>query len=215
VTHAADVMRDQRRAWATPGGAHDRLIRTLAVLLPGAVGVVAAVMVLAPLSPRGEVSFLLDRKKVAVTGERLRVADATYRGIDNKGRAFQLSAGSAVQVSAREPDVTMRNLLATIALNEGPAQLGAPEGVYDFNTERVRIGGPVVFTAADGYRMALSNVDIDLKRRLAIGSGGVSGAIPAGTFSANRIIADLAERRIVLDGAARLRMVPGSLRIPQ
>jgi lipopolysaccharide export system protein LptC len=214
MTQAADRMRDQRRTWATPGGSHDKLVRSLAVVLPGAVGVLAAIMILAPLKPRGEVSFLLDRNKVATTGERLKVVNAMYRGTDNKGQAFRLTAGSAVQADAKVPVVTMNNLMAQLDLADGPARLAAPDGAYDFNAEQVKVAGPVVFTAADGYRMTVSNVAIDFRTRSVFGGGGVAGSIPAGTFSADRIVADLGERTIALDGHARLRMVPGQLRMP-
>jgi lipopolysaccharide export system protein LptC len=76
------------------------------------------------------------------------------------------------------------------------------------------VPGSVNFSAADGYRMATSNVSIDLKNRSVVGSGGVSGAIPAGTFSADRIVANLGERSVTLDGHARLLMAPGKLRMP-
>lgn len=214
MTQAADIMRGRRRVWATPGGSHDKLVRTLAVVLPGGVGVLAAILVLVPLSPRGEVSFLLDRNKVAVTGDRLRVGNAMYRGQDNKGRSFQLTAGSAVQRSASVSVVTLDDLIARINLSDGPARLTAPDGAYDFRAEQVKVAGPVTFTAADGYRMTVSNVAIDLRNRSVIGAGGVSGAIPAGTFSADRILADLDERTVTLDGHARLRMAPGQLRMP-
>ena len=214
MTLQADIIRDRRRHFATPGGSHDRLIHFLATALPGAVGLIAAVMILAPLSPRSEISFLLDRNKVAVTRERLRVTNAMYRGEDDKGRAFSVSAGSAVQASGAEPIVRMDRLVAQIVLPEGPANLSAAGGIYDYNAEQVSASGPVVFTAADGYRMTTSNVAINLKSRMVVGSGGVSGAIPAGTFSANRIVADLGERSITLDGNARLQMAPGKLRMP-
>lgn len=214
MTVQADIIRDKRRHWAAPGGSHDRMVRVLARWLPGAVGVIAAVMILAPLSPRGEISFLLDRTKVAMTGERLRVDDAMYRGEDSEGRPFTVTAGSAVQVSAREPVVRMQKLAARILLSDGPAQLTTADGSYDFDAEQVSSRGPVLFTAADGYRMSTSNVTVDLKSRLAKGTGGVSGAIPAGTFSADRIIADLGERVVTLNGNARLQMEPGKLRMP-
>jgi lipopolysaccharide export system protein LptC len=214
LTEAADRIRDQRRIWATPGGSHDRMVRRLARWLPGAVGVVAAAMIIGPLFPKGEISFLLDRNKVAMTAERVRVSDAMYRGADDEGRPFTVTAGSAVQVSARDPIVTMRDLAARIRLADGPASLTAVAGTYDYDAETVNVTGPVEFAAADGYRITMSNVSIDLARRLAIGTGGVSGAIPAGTFSANRIVADLGERSIALEGNARLHMAPGQLRMP-
>lgn len=210
----ADLMRSKRRAFAAPDGSHDRLVNLLAKLLPAGIGVVAAVMILAPLSPRNEISFLLDRNKVAVTNERLRVDHAMYRGKDNKGRPFSLTAGSAVQASASVPIVTMDRLMARLLLADGPAELSAPAGRYDFDAENISVNGQVDFRAADGYRMLTEGVAIDLKAQQVVGSGGVSGAIPAGTFSADRLIANLGERTVTLDGHARLRMEPGKLRIP-
>jgi lipopolysaccharide export system protein LptC len=214
MTQQADLIRDRRRAFAAPGGLHDKLVRVLAVALPAGIGAIAAIMLLSPLSPRGEISFILDRNKVAVTKERLRVDNATYRGTDSQGRAFTVSAKSAAQLTAREPVVRMEGLLAEIAMADGPAQLSARQGAYDYDRERVDVEGPVTFSAADGYHMTTSHVAIDLRQRRVTGSGGVSGAIPAGTFSAERIEADLGERSVTLDGNARLRMAPGKLRMP-
>lgn len=215
MTEAADQIRDERREWAKPGGEHDRLIEKLARWLPGAVGAVAAAMILGPLFPKGEVSFLLDRNKVAMTSERLRVADAMYRGEDNEGRPFTVTAGSAVQASSHEPVIAMEDLAARIRLADGPAELTAAAGSYDYDHELVDVTGPVRFTAADGYRMTTSHVSIDLNKRLVFGTGGVEGAVPAGTFSAERLVADLGERTVALEGKARLHMIPGQLRIPQ
>ena len=215
MTAQADNIRQQRREFAAPGGFHDRLIGFLAKALPAAIGLVVAIMVLAPLSPRGEISFLLDRNKVAITDKRIEVDAAMYRGQDSLGRPFQLTAGKAVQASAADPIVEMEDLAAHMEMNEGPAQLKAPRGIYNFDTEEVSVDGPVSFAAADGYRMVTNNVAINLKTRRAVGSGGVSGAVPSGTFSADRIIADLEARTVTLDGHARLRMTPGKLRIPR
>ncbi|WP_374528450.1 LPS export ABC transporter periplasmic protein LptC [Novosphingobium sp.] len=214
MTEAADQIRDKRRLWATPGGLHDRRVRLLAKWLPGAVGVVAAMMIVGPLFPRGEISFLLDRNKVAITNERVRVSDAMYRGNDDQGRPFTVTAGNAAQVSLSDPLIRMEDLAARIRLTEGPAELTAKGGTYDYDKQLVNVSGPVNFTAADGYRMTTTNVTLDLKARRVTGSGGVTGAIPAGTFSADRIIADLGERTVTLDGHARLQMAPGKLRMP-
>jgi len=214
MTADADHLRSSRRAFAAPGGSHDRLIALLSRILPAGIGVVFALLVLLPLAPRGEISFLLDRNKVAVADDRLRVDNAMYRGEDSKGRPFSLIAGEAVQKSAREPVVRMRDLEARILLDQGPALLSARSGRYNIDTEKVAVDGVVQFTAADGYRMMARDVSIDLADKSLFGEGRVEGAIPAGTFSADRIAADLAERTITLDGHARLRMEPGKLRMP-
>lgn len=215
MTEAADIIRDKRRHWAAPGGSHDRKVHILAVWLPGLVGVVAAAMIVGPLFGGGELSFLLDRNKVAVTNERLRVNNAMYRGEDKDGRPFTLTAGSAVQVSAREPVVRMQDLAARIRLIDGPAELTAVRGQYDYAAETVNVEGPVEFTAADGYRITTQNVLIDLNGRKVTGSGGVSGGIPAGTFSAERLSVDLDSRILTLDGNVRMRFEQTKFRIPQ
>ena len=197
-----------------PGSTLDRTVKLLAIGLPALVGAVAAAMLIAPLGERGEVSFLLDRNKVATAEDRLRVDDAMYRGRDDKGRQFSLTAGEAVQRSADVPVVQLADLTARMQLTEGPAVLLAPAGRYNIEDQLVAVDGVVRFATSDGYRMTVRNVSIDLPRRLVVGAGGVSGAIPAGSFSANTIRADLDRRVLTLAGNARLRMVPGQLRMP-
>lgn len=214
MTAAADLIRTRRQAFAAPGSALDKAVRFMAVALPMAVGVIAALMLITPLSPRGEVSFLLDRNKVAIADDRLRVDDAMYRGQDNKGRPFSLMAGEAVQSRNDVPVVAMRDLTARLMLPEGPAELTAPEGSYAMDREQVTIPGIVQFTAADGYQLGARNVSIDLQTRTLLGNGRVSGVIPAGSFSADSIRADLVARTLVLSGNAQLRMIPGALRMP-
>lgn len=215
MTQAADRIRTRRQHMAAPGSALDRIVRVLAVGLPALVGVVAAMMLITPLSPRGEISFLLDRNKVAIAEDRLRVDNAMYRGQDSHGRPFSLVAGEAVQQSNNVPIVELEDMTARIVLSEGPAVLTAPRGSYDIEEEQVGIPGMVRFNAADGYEFVARNVTIDLPSRTMAGEGQVSGAIPAGTFSADAMHANLQERVFSLDGHARLRMVPGRLRLPR
>ncbi|MFN3423586.1 MAG: LPS export ABC transporter periplasmic protein LptC [Novosphingobium meiothermophilum] len=214
MTVQADIIRIKRRSFAAPGGFHDRLVHVLARALPVAIGALLAVMILAPLSPRGEISFLLDRRKVAVVDDRMQVSSAMYRGQDNEGRNFSITAGSAVQRTKARPLIELEQLTARIMLNDGPALLTAAKGNYDFGKEIVDIAGPINFQTSDGYRMTASNVDIDLGSKRLKSRGPVEGRIPAGTFSADRISADLSERTVTLDGNARLRMVPGQMKMP-
>jgi len=213
-TEEAKELRDARQHFAAPGGSHDRLVHFLSRALPMAVGVVAALMVITPLSPRGEVSFLLDRNKVSVINERLRVDNAMYRGQDNNGRPFSLTAGEAVQRSSREGIVRMSNMVASILLADGPARITAKSGAYDIDKERMDIAGALQLSAADGYHMVVRGVTVDLAARRMTGSDGVEGAIPAGTFSADRFVADIDTRTIALAGNARVTMIPGQLRMP-
>ena len=109
----------------------------------------------------------------------------------------------------------MSELNAIVKDKEFAAVLEADAGRYDFEEETVAVDGKVTFEAADGYRMTARGVAIDLKERALVGSGGVEGAVPAGTFSAGSIRADLSERTVALVGNARLRMTPGRLQVPR
>ncbi len=210
----ADTKRDRRRVFAAPGGSLDRVVRILAVALPALVGAILATMLIAPLSPRGEVSFMLDRNKADVAEDRLRVDEAMYRGEDARGRPFSLSAGGAVQTSAAVPVVRLRDLTGRLLLDDGPAVLQARGGQYNITDQLLAIDGEVRFAAADGYRMTARNVSVDLRQRTLFGEGRVDGEIPAGTFEADRLRADLAAHTVTLDGNARLRMVPGRMQMP-
>ncbi len=213
-TSKAKALRGKRQDFAAPGGSHDKLVGFLARALPMGVGIMAALMIITPLSPRGEISFLLDRNKVAMINERLSVDNAMYRGRDERGRPFSIQAGEAVQRSSAEGIVRMDDLIAQLLLPEGPARISAPGGAYDIDEEVVDVDGAVRLRAADGYTMTARGVSVDLEERAMRGDDGVEGAVPAGTFSANTLRADLSARTITLEGNAKLSMIPGELRIP-
>ncbi|MHA6718275.1 LPS export ABC transporter periplasmic protein LptC [Sphingomonas sp. RS6] len=208
MSEIATRLRAQRRSWAHPGSSHDRVIRISMIALPIGIGVLAAFLVTAPLFMGGDVSFVLDKNKVALSPERLRIESAEYRGEDSKGQAFALFAGSAVQKSSAEPVVQLRDLQARITLTEGPATLDADRGRYDMDTQKVAIDGPIHFQTADGYVLNTTGAVLDLKTRKLQSGGGVKGNTPSGTFSADHMSADLAARTVTLDGNARLRMNP-------
>lgn len=208
----AERERDRRHIWAAPGSGHDRLIRPLKTILPIGVGVLTALLATAPFTHTSEVSFVLDKKKVEVARERMRVTEALYRGEDSKGQPFSLRAGSAVQRTSRDPIVELHDLSARILLTGGPAVLTAGQGVYDMDRENVDVQGPVQFQSADGYRLTTRDVAIDMKSRSMESRGPVDGRMPVGTFSANQLKADLHNRTVTLEGRARLRIDQNGIR---
>lgn len=212
MSEGAGLQRSALQRWAAPGGAHDRLIAIARVALPSIIGVLSAGLIFVPLANRSEVSFVLDKNKVEVAKERMRVSAATYRGEDSKGQPFELRAGSAVQASSRDPVVRLQDLSANIALSDGPATLRADRGRYDMDREIVSIDGPVTFTSADGYKLQTRDVAVGLKTRKLASGGPVTGQMPLGNFSANSLQADLGARVVTLNGRARLHIVQGRAR---
>lgn len=208
----APPVRTARQRWAMPGGSHDRVVAVLRIGLPMAIGVLAAFLVMAPLTGGGDVSFVLDKNKVEVAHERLRLQAARYRGEDGKGQPFTLDAGQAVQKSSAEPIVQIRTLAATLKLADGPATIKADRGRYDMAADKVAIVGPVRVDGPDGYRLDTHDATLDLKTRRMTSGGAASGTLPNGVFSADHLDADLDRRDVRLDGHARLRIVPRGAR---
>lgn len=212
MSELADSGRIEKRGWARPGGAHDLLVNLLKIILPALIGVLMAYLALSPLTKSREISFILDKSKVEVAKERMRVQSAQYRGQDNLGRAFTLNADSAVQVTSQDPIVDIEGMAAEIRLAEGPASLKADKARYDMDAEKVKVIGPILFAAADGYQLKTRDVAVDLNSRTMASDGRVDGLMPLGRFSADRLVASLPERRVVLTGRARLHIVQGGLR---
>jgi lipopolysaccharide export system protein LptC len=212
MSEIARRIRGERQRWAAPGSSHDRIVGLSRVILPMGIGILAAFLVMAPLTMGGDVSFVLDKSKVAVAKERLRISQALYRGADSQGQPFALRAGSAVQTSTADPVVRINDLAAEIRLKDGPATLRAINGRYDMDTEKVAVDGPIEFRTADGYAMDTSDATVDLKSRTMVSQGDVTGKMPIGTFRADRLRADLEARTVTLDGRARLRIVQNGTR---
>lgn len=208
MSEVAARLRSQKRSWAHPGSSHDRIVRLGLIVLPIGIGVLGAFLVVAPLMMGGDVSFVLDKNKVDISPERLRIDAAEYRGSDDKGRPFHLHAGSAVQRNSFEPIVRLNDLSAEIRLDTGPASLRAERGQYDINSQKVAVEGPLKFRTSDGYVLNTNDATVDLKSRQMESGGAVTGNTPSGAFSADKLTADLERRTVSLTGNARLRIMP-------
>jgi lipopolysaccharide export system protein LptC len=212
MSEAATKGREVKQRWAIPGSAHDRIVRFTKIALPSAVGVLIAVLAIAPLDKHGDVSFILDKKKVENAPERMRVEQAKYVGTDNKGQRFEMTAQRALQRSSDVPLVDIWGMFARLGLEKGPLMIAANQGQYNLDTQKVAINGPVKVAGPDGYRLATRDVSVDLKQRQLRSAGPVAGQMRLGQFQAGQLHADLGTRTVVLDGGARLKIVQGAVR---
>jgi lipopolysaccharide export system protein LptC len=212
VSEAAVRERHVKQRWAVPGSTHDRIVHWSKIILPSAVGVLIAVLAVAPLDKNGDVSFILDKKKAEHAPERMRVEAARYIGADNKGQRFEITAQRAIQRSSDVPVVDIEGMLARLALAQGPLVIAANQGRYDLDNQQVLINGPVRVAGPDGYRLETRDVTVNLKQRQLASAGPVAGLMRLGQFQAGQLHADLGERKVVLDGGARLKIVQGAVR---
>ncbi|MFL6751934.1 MAG: LPS export ABC transporter periplasmic protein LptC [Sphingomicrobium sp.] len=212
MSDAAARERAGKQRWAVPGSAHDTLVRWSKVALPAAVGVLVAVLTVAPLDKNGDVSFILDKKKVENAPERMRVETARYVGTDSDGQRFEITAQSAIQPSSESPVVSIRGMFAKLALAQGPLLMAANQGRYNLDTQQLAINGPIRVVGPEGYRLATRDVTVNLKTQQLASAGPVAGQTRLGPFEAGQLSGDLGERKLVLDGGARLKIVQGAVR---
>ncbi|API59437.1 LPS export ABC transporter periplasmic protein LptC [Tardibacter chloracetimidivorans] len=201
-----------RQQSALPGTGYHKMVGTAKWLLPTLAGVVGVAMLAWPVMGGHDFSFVLAKDRVAIASERLKIAQAVYRGEDRRGQPFVISAGSAVQQTSRDPVVKLQDMAARIQMRDGPAHIVAKSGLYDMESETVDVDGPVAVRAAGGYALNTRDVQIDLASRTAHSEGPVTGSMPLGTFSADRIAADIGERTVTLEGRARLHIVQNKVR---
>ncbi len=212
MSDLATKERATRQRWAIPGSTHDRIVRLTKIGLPAAVGILVAVLALAPLDKHGDVSFILDKKKVANAPERMLVDQAKYVGTDDKGQRFDITAQRALQRSSEVPLVDLWGMFARLRLERGPLLIAANQGQYNLDTQKVAINGPVKVAGPDGYRLATRDVMVDLQQRQLASQGPVAGRMRLGQFEAGQLKANLGDRTVVLDGGARLKIVQGAVR---
>jgi lipopolysaccharide export system protein LptC len=174
--------------------------------------VLLAYLFLSPLQKKQEISFLLDKNKVETAKERLRLQQAQYRGQDNQGRPFSIDAAQAVQASSSDPVVEIGGMAARIALAEGLATIEAERGRYNMTAQKVDIPGSILVKAPDGYQLDTRGVSVDFNTRIVRSAGRVEGRMKLGSFSADRMVADIGKREVQLNGRARLHIVQGGLR---
>jgi lipopolysaccharide export system protein LptC len=212
VPDNAARQRTEKARWAVPGSLHDRLVRWSKIVLPVGVGLLIAVLALAPLGKKSDVSFILDKKKVQNAPERMRVEQARYAGTDDKGQQFTIVAKRAIQRSSDVPVVDIWGMSARLNLAKGPLFIRANDGRYNLDSQKMAIEGPVKVAGADGYRLGTRDVTVDLKQRQLASAGPVAGAMRLGQFQAGQLHADLGQRTVVLDHGARLKIVQGAVR---
>ena len=212
MSELARKDRAVKRGWARPGGAHDYVVRFLKFALPVGVLAFIAYLLISPLSRNKEVSFLLDKKKVATASERLKTQAARYQGVDDQGRAFIVNADRAVQKTSQDPTVDITGVRAEMQMKDGPAHATADSGRYHMDAQTMDVDGPIHVTAANGYKLETRNVTVDLNNHTLKGNQGVEGTMPLGRFDAANLAANMRDRHVTLTGRAHLHIDQGGLK---
>ncbi len=208
VSELADLTRRERRRAMLPGSSRDIVLGIAKRALPVAALALLGILVLLPVLATQEFSFLLSKDSAERAEERMRVAEASYRGETARGETFAIIAGSAVQQTSAVPIVLLERLSAEINQAEGLATVTAPTGRFYLDENRLVVDGPVVARSASGYSLDGNAIEVDIEGNRVLARDRVSGTLPMGRFAADRFEADIEGRVVTMTGNVQLRITP-------
>lgn len=117
----------------------------------------------------------------AVQGARM--TDARYRGVDQQGRPYTLTASIAQQIG--EGRVNLTQPKGDITLKDGTwLMLQSKKGVYTKHTSLLDLSRDVTLYRDDGTTMVTESATVDLKNSDAAGAEPVHAEGPFGTLDA-------------------------------
>ncbi len=190
------------------GGWRDQLRSNLIWILPIASLLLLGLMLVWPFMSGRQASFILSKQGIEANNDVLRMKRPQYRGRDNKGRPFVISAAHATQKDNKNPLVELVDLDATINVTEGQAQVRADRGIFDIKREQLRIAGKISVERADGYIFNTRDALLDLPSRVATGKNGVTGQTPVGSFYAKSFRVNVETGLVTFEGGVKMRITP-------
>lgn len=202
---AGAPTRDRARAASER---HSRRVRLFKWLLP-LIGAGVALVIFGMIAV---VSFLPNIKvsSALITKDGLTMVEPRLSGRANS-KAYDVTAARAVQ-NLKDPKVVrfvdVEGRIEMAAPNW--AKLMAREGVYDANTEKLRLEKGVSIDTTDGYKLRLDHADADLRNGFLSTDGPV--ALTGPNLAIDAVGAEVMDNGavLVLRGAVRVTLIPKS-----
>jgi lipopolysaccharide export system protein LptC len=140
-----------------------RFVRFMKFVLPlVALGTVAAVIAWPQLTKR-HAMLPLSFSDVETANAALVMNNPRYRGTDAKNQPYIVTADRAIQDSENDQQITLDNVQADLAANDGSWwSLSANTGLYDGGRRILHLFGDVSVFGDNGYEMHGTSAEVDL-----------------------------------------------------
>jgi lipopolysaccharide export system protein LptC len=173
-----------RQPMTRAGLARRRLMVAVAKrLLPLAALALLASVVLWPELTRDTERTRLAARNAGIAAEGGQLTEATYHGVDERGRPFTVTADSAQQTTPERVDLTMPK--GDLTLESGNwVLLQSRQGVYRQQLGALDLSGDVQLYRDDGTTMQTDSAAIDLKAGAVVGAEMVHAEGSFGTLDA-------------------------------
>ncbi len=139
------------------------------------------------LDREAEQARIAYRRVTGAETDAARLLDARYRGLDERGRPYTVTADTAVQVSPERVDLTKPVGDSTMQ-NGTWLQLSAKQGVFIQHLGQLDLQGHVVLYRDDGTTMTSATATMDLKSGAASSNDRVHAEGPFGTLDARAFV---------------------------
>ena len=181
---------------------HSRLVRRLRIVLPALI-----VLILAGLA--GSIvynTFKAVPTPVSESDEPIRLVNPRFVGRDDKGRAFVLTAASAIR-DQKDYQRVILDRPALVLDEEGPdpLRITAGQGVYHEGNRKLAVSGGVRLSGARGAFETAQSL-FDTKTGELEGSGPIQGSGPLGEITAKSYGVYGKGERMVFKGGVHTRL---------
>lgn len=183
---------------------HSARVRALKRLIPlaalVAVVVVAGIAFLKPLSSIGGLSL----GPVSLSGSKITMDAPRLTGFRDGTQPYEVTAASASQDVRNPSIVELNDISGHVQLDGGgKANINAATGLYDSQSEHLKLTGDVRVRTDNGYDAKLSSASVDFKGGRVVSEEPVVVTISQGTISADRLDISDNGKHIVFEGRVR------------
>lgn len=208
------------------GGSEDRLSRFFAVdrmgatssdpskllkrVLPWVTGVVLIAVLAWPFIRQSSDSVTLSYKDLVGKSEQVRIAGATYTGLDDQQRPFRVTAAEGMQERSDSDFAALQDVTAEMELSDqNQVTLTSESGRYDRSQNLLRLAQGIQVETTTGYVLNTEAALVDMATNTASGAAAVVGQAPFGNFTAQGFTLNVDTHHLVLQGGVKVRLDPG------
>lgn len=181
--------RDSDRAFSA-ARRHSRLVRLLRVAIPiGVAGGLVLLFLITYFNPLRMIGKLpIDISDLVVSGSKITMERPRLSGYTHDSRAYELSADAAAQDLTKPDLIELRSLRAKIDMQDKTSMnMSAAAGLYNSKTEILKLERDILLSSSSGYRGALSEATIDIRKGHVVSDKPVKLEMLQGTLNARKL----------------------------
>jgi lipopolysaccharide export system protein LptC len=189
---------------------HSRQVRLLKIALPAvALIAVSGFFAVMWVGPKGDGLPTLSLSGINIESRQITMDKPNISGFDGTRRAYEVHAEKATQQLGNPKIVTLETIVARFAIGDkARANIEAVTGVYDGNTQMLKLTDGISLTTTDGYSAEIDHADVDIEKGNIVSDAPVVIRGKEGSITANSIEVLDRGKHIFMRGDVKLVYTP-------